>query len=214
MAKFPKAARLALAFALLFAAPGLGLAQTPPATAPAQQPVISDEALDDFGDLNSNLVTLAEKLDKAALLVKAGKSGLGDQRAAFHKSVETLRVAFADGGEVAKLGQAALDFVHGQLAAAQKLTDLEPAQRDAVVVRWRRVAAQTEATVATLEGTRKDLLDKLQLLQAKADFVDQMAELRQARSINDALGDLGDRRQSISDRIHNLLSGTAAAPDM
>jgi uncharacterized protein (DUF2336 family) len=214
MAKFPKAARLAFAFALLFAAPRLAAAQSPPVTVPAQQAVISDETLDDFGDLNSNLVTLAEKLDKATLLVKAGRSGLGDQRAAFHKSVETLRVAFADGGEVAKLGQAALDFVHAQLAAAQKLTNLDPAQRDAVVLRWRRVAAQTEATIATLEGTRKDLLDKLQLIQAKADFVDEMAELRQARSINDALADLGDRRQSISDRIRNLLSGKTTAPDM
>jgi hypothetical protein len=128
--------------------------------------------------------------------------------------VKALLVAFADGGQVSQIGKSALDFVHQRVTDAQQLTTLQPAQKDALIIRWGRTATQIEAAVATLDTTRKDLLEKLQLMQAKADFVDQMAELRQARSIVDAIGDLADRRQSISDRIRDLMTGKPSPPDM
>jgi hypothetical protein len=219
MPKVLRTARLPIATFLLLSASSMAWSQSPPVSAspaaPATaQPPISDDSLDDFAELNRNLATLAEKVSKAQTLVNAGQSGLDDQRAEFQKSVAALLTAFADGGQVSLIGKSALDFVHQRVTDAQQLTTLQPAQKDALIIRWGRTATQIEAAVATLDTTRKDLLEKLQLMQAKADFVDQMAELRQARSIVDAIGDLADRRQSISDRIRDLMTGKPSPPDM
>ena len=215
MPKLSTTVRLPIAALLLLSASSMAVSQSAAPSPPASaQPVISDDSLDDFAELNRNLATLAEKVSKAQRLVNAGQSGLDDQRAEFRKSVTALLAAFADGGQVSQIGKSALDFVHQKVTDAQQLTTLPPTQKDALVTRWRRTATQVEAAVATLDATRKDISEKLQLLQARADFVDQMAELRQARSIFDAIGDLADRRQSISDRIRDLMTGKPAPPDM
>jgi hypothetical protein len=218
MPKLPMRARLPLAALLLLSASGMALSQSPPpppAAGPAQ-PVISDDSIDDFADLNRNLTSLQEKLQKAKSLVTVSKDSTvpESQRNAFRVTVAALLTAFADGGEVAQLGQQALDFVHQRTAAAQQENNLPAAQKDAIVTRWRRIAAQTEGAVATLEATRKDLSEKLRLLESKQDFVDQMVALRQARRVLDAVGDLADQRQAVSERVKDLLAGKSTPPDM
>jgi hypothetical protein len=105
--------------------------------------------------------------------------------------------------------------VHRRLADAQQDASFPPEQKEALITRWRRLAMQTEAVAATLDNTRKDLSDKLTLLQNKADFVDQMEKLRQARAVLDAMADLADQRQSVSQRVRDLLQGRPSdAPDM
>jgi hypothetical protein len=216
MAKLPIRARLPLAALFLLSASSMALAQSPTPTAGSAEPVISDDSIDDFADLTRNLTNLQEKLDKAKGLTSFNKDSTvpESQRGAFRKTVAALLTAFADGGEVAQLGQQALDFVHQKTAAAQQDNNLPATQKDGIVTRWRRIAAQTEATVASLDATRKDLSDKLQLLEAKQDFVDQMAALQQARRALDAIGDLADQRQSVSERVKDLLAGKTNPPDM
>jgi hypothetical protein len=212
--------RLPLAVLTLLGASNLALAQSqPPASppTPSRQPVISDDTLDDFAELNRNLVALESRLAKAKRVIAASQDpNLPEsQRAAFQTTVTGLLGAFADGGQVTKLGQSAADFVHQRLAEARQDTTFPPEQKEALIIRWQRLATQTEATVAVLENTRKDLGAKLQLLQSKADFVDQMEKLRQARAVLDALGDLADQRQSVSQRVRDLLQGKPNdAPDM
>ena len=98
---------------------------------------------------------------------------------------------------------------------AQRDPNFPPEEKDALVTRWRRIVTQTEATVANLEVTRKSLAEKLQLLQAKEDVVDQMDKLRRTRTLLDVVGDLADQRQAISRRVRDVLEGRAnIAPDM
>jgi len=216
MRKLPKILALSLAGLALFGVTHLALSQSQPPN-PPRQPVISDDTLDDFADLNRNLVSLESRLAKAKRVIAASQDpNLPEsQRVAFQTAVTGLLDAFADGGQVTSLSQSAVDFVHQRLAEAQRDTNFPPAQKEALIVRWQRLASQTEATVAVLENTRKDLSTKLQLLQSKADFVDQMQKLRQARAVLDALGDLADQRQSVSERVRDLLQGRPSdAPDM
>lgn len=220
MRKLPKILVLSLAGLTLFGVTHLALSQSqppaPPPT-PSRQPVISDDTLDDFAELNRNLVSLESRLAKAKRIIAASQDpNLPEsQRAAFQTMVNGLLTAFADGGEVTKLSQTAVDFVHQRLAEAQRDTSFPPEQKQALVIRWQRLSTQTEATVAVLDTTRKDLGAKLQLLQSKADFVDQMQKLRQARAVLDALGDLADQRASVSGRVRDLLQGKPSdAPDM
>ncbi|HEV2185977.1 MAG TPA: hypothetical protein VGR70_02145 [Stellaceae bacterium] len=219
MRKLTKSFRLPLAAAVLLGASGLALSQspTPSAPPPSHQPVISDDSLDDFAELNRNLVMLESKIAKAKRIIAASQDpdAPASRREAFRTLVAGLLDAFADGGEVAKLGQTAVDFVHRRLAEAQQDPNFPPEQKEALVTRWRRLAMQTEAVAVTLDATRKDLSDKLTLLQTKADFVDQMDKLRQARAVLDAIGDLADQRQSVSQRMRDLLQGRPSdAPDM
>jgi hypothetical protein len=217
MPKLPRAARLPLAAVLLLSASSIALSQNPApnASAPQQQPVISDDSIDDFADLNKNLNNLREKIAKAKEVVAKNEdpNAPANQRAAFHKLVDELLVGFADDGEIAKLGETAIEFVNARLSEAQKETSFPPDQREALMTRWRRIAMQTQTAVATLDATRKDLQDKLKLLQSKADFVDQMEKLKQARTTLDAIGDLADQRQSVSERIKSLLQGKPAESD-
>jgi lysyl-tRNA synthetase class I len=220
MPTLPKTARLPLAALLLLTASSMALSQNPAPPTPTtpSQPVISDDSVDDFSELNRNLTNLREKIGKVKdVVVKNEAPNVpANQREQFQHSVAQLLASFADDGEVAKLGKAAVDFVNKRLADAQQDTNFPPDQRTALVTRWRRVATQTETAVANLDTTRKDLAQKLKLLQSRADFVDQMEKLKQARAVLDALGDLGDQRQTVSERIRDLLQGkpSGSDPDM
>lgn len=218
MRKLPKTFRLPLAALVFLGASGLALSQSPTPSAPAaHQPVISDDSLDDFAELNRNLVMLESKIAKAKRVIAASQDPdvPANRREAFRTLVAGLLGAFADGGEVAKLGQTAVDFVHRRLDEAQQDASFPPEQKEALITRWRRLAVQTEAVAVTLDSTRKDLSNKLTLLQTKSDFVDQMEKLRQARSVLDAMADLADQRQSVSQRVRDLLQGRPSdAPDM
>ena len=219
MRKFPMLVRLPLAAVAMICASNLALSQSPPPATPgpSRQPVISDDTLDDFADLKRNLVMLESRLAKAKRIIAASQDpNLPEsQRAAFRTLVASLLDAFANGGQVATLGQTAVDLVNKRLAEAQQDTSFPPEQKDALITRWRRLATQTEAVASTLDMTRKDLSEKLQLLQTKADFVDQMQKLRQARAVLDAIGDLADQRQSVSQRVRDLLQGRPSdAPGM
>ena len=102
-----------------------------------------------------------------------------------------------------------------RLTEAQQDTVFPAGQKDALITRWRRLATQTEAVTTTLDATRKELAGKLQLLQTKSDFVDQMEKLRQARAVLDAIADVADQRQSVSQRVRDLLQGRPSdAPNM
>jgi lysyl-tRNA synthetase class I len=188
-------------------------APTPPPT--PSQPVISDDSVDDFSDLNRNLANLREKIGKVRDVVAKNEdpNAPANQREQFQHSVAQLLASFADDGEVAKFGKAAVEFVNKRLAEAEQDTNFPAEQRTALVTRWRRIATQTETAVASLDTTRKDLAEKLQLLQSKADFVDQMEKLKQARTVLDAIGDLGDQRQTVSGRIRDLLQGKSSGDD-
>ena len=219
MRKLRTILRLPVAAFVLLGASTLALSQSPTPTAPppSRQPVISDDSLDDFADLNRNLVILESKLAKAKRIIAASQDPdvPASRREAFRTMVAGLLGAFADGGEVSTLGQTAVDFVHRRLADAQQDASFPPEQKEALITRWRRLAMQTEAVAATLDNTRKDLSDKLTLLQNKADFVDQMEKLRQARAVLDAMADLADQRQSVSQRVRDLLQGRPSdAPGM
>jgi len=218
MRKLPKTFRLPLAALVLLGASSLALSQNPaPSPPPAHQPVISDDSLDDFADLDRNLVMLESKIAKAKRIIAASQDPdvPASRREAFRTLVSGLIDAFADGGEVSKLGQTAIDFVHRRLAEAQQDSNFPPEQKEALITRWRRLAMQTEAVAVTLDNTRKDLSSKLTLLQTKSDFVDQMEKLRQARAVLDAIADLADQRQSVSQRVRDLLQGRPSdAPDM
>jgi hypothetical protein len=211
--------RLPLAAFVLLGVSGLALSQNaaPSAPPPSRQPVISDDSLDDFADLNRNLVMLESKIAKAKRLIAASQDPdvPASRREAFQTMVAGLIDAFGNDGKVAKLGQTAVDFVHQRLAEAQQDAKFPPEQKEALITRWRRLATQTEAVATTLDTTRKDLADKLQLLQTRADFVDQMEKLRQARAVFDAIADVADQRQSVSQRVRDLLQGRPSdAPDM
>jgi lysyl-tRNA synthetase class I len=214
MPTLPKTARLPLAALLLLTASSMALSQKPAPTPPAPpttpaQPVISDDSVDDFSDLNRNLANLREKIGKVRDVVAKNEDPNvpANQREQFQHSVAQLLASFADDGEVAKLGKAAVDFVNKRLADAEQDTNFPPDQRTALATRWRRIATQTETAVASLETTRKELAEKLKLLQSKADFVDQMEKLKQARAVLDAIGDLSDQRQTVTGRIRDLLQG-------
>jgi hypothetical protein len=219
MQKLPTIFRLPLGALVLLGASSLALSQNPapsPPT-PSRQPVISDDTLDDFADLNRNLVNLESKIAKAKRIIAASQDPTmpASKSEALHTVVANLLDAFADGGEVTKLGQSAADFVHTRLAEAQQDTKFPPEQKEALITRWRRIAVQIDAVVATLDTTRTDLADKLHLLQTKADFVDQMEKLRQARAVFDAIADVADQRQSVSQRVRDLLQGRPSdAPGM
>jgi hypothetical protein len=211
--------RLPLAALMLLGASGVALSQSPAASPapPSRQPVISDDSLDDFADLNRNLVMLESRIAKAKRIIAASQDPdvPASRREAFQTMVAGLLDAFADDGKVAKFGQTAADFVRQRAAEAQQDTKFPPEQKEALITRWRRLATQTEVVAATLDTTRKDLADRLRLLQSKADFVDQMEKLRQARAVLDALADVADQRQSVSQRVRDLLQGRPNdAPNM
>jgi hypothetical protein len=221
--KYPLAARLPLAAVLLLSASTLALSQNqkaqnqPPQTpAPAalsdQQPVISDDSIDDFGELNKNLINLREKIAHTKDMIARNEDvNIPDnRREAFQATVKELLAAFADGGEVAQFGDTAKTFVQKHLEAAKQDANLPAAQKDAVVIRWQRLKTQTESAAAALDATRKDLTDKLKLLQARGDFLDQMEKLGQSRAVLDAIADLGDQRQAVSDHVRALLTGEAS----
>jgi hypothetical protein len=218
MPKLPMTARLPLAAVLLVAASSMALSQNSPQNpAPAAAPVISDDSVDDFSDLSKNLNSLREKIAKVQEVIDKNEDPNVplSQRAAFQKTVAGLLAAFADDGEVAKFGEMAIEFANKRLAEAQQDTNFPPEQRDALVTRWHRIASQTEQAVGNLDSTRKDLADKLKVLQSRADFVDQMEKLKHARAVLDAIADLGDQRQAVSERIKDLLQGKASSdPDM
>jgi uncharacterized protein Yka (UPF0111/DUF47 family) len=225
MRKLPTLFRLPLAALMLIGASSLALSQNPSPTAPPQaaaptpsrQPVISDDTLDDFADLNRNLVMLESKIAKAKRLIAASQDPNvpASRREAFNTMVQSLIDAFADNGKVATLGQTAVEFVNKRLTEAQQDTVFPAGQKDALITRWRRLATQTEAVTTTLDATRKELAGKLQLLQTKSDFVDQMEKLRQARAVLDAIADVADQRQSVSQRVRDLLQGRPSdAPNM
>jgi lysyl-tRNA synthetase class I len=211
MPTLPKTARLPLAALLLLTASSMALSQKPAPAAPTapSQPAISDDSIDDFSDLNRNLANLREKIGKVKDVVAKNEDPNvpANQREQFQHSVAQLLASFADDGEVAKFGKAAVEFVNKRLAEAQQDTNFPPDQQTALVTRWRRIATQTETAVASLDTTRKDLTEKLKLLQSKADFVDQMEKLKQSRAMLDAINDLGDQRQTVSGRIRDLLQG-------
>jgi predicted trehalose synthase len=210
MRKLPTIFRLPLAALALLGASSLALSQSPAPSPPApRQPVISDDTLDDFAELNRNLTSLQSKIAKAKRIIAESQdpSRPANRREAFRAIVAGLLDAFADGGEVAQFGRSAVDFVHQRLADAQQDTNFPPEQKEALVTRWRRLATQTETVVASLDTTRKELGDKLELLRTKADFVDQMEKLRQARDVLDVIGDLADQRQAVSERLRDLLEG-------
>jgi hypothetical protein len=212
MPKIPLTTRLSLAVLLLLTTSNVAPSQgSDNAAAPAAQPVISDDSIEDFIDLNRNLESLRERISKVREIIARNEdpNAPANQRAAFQKSVSGLLVSLGDDGEIAKFGKMAMDFVNNGLAAAQQDTNFPPEQRDALVTRWRRMATQTEAAVDTLEATRRDLADKLTVLRSKADFVDQMEKLKQARAVLDAIADLGDQRQAVSERLRDLLQGKA-----
>jgi uncharacterized protein Yka (UPF0111/DUF47 family) len=225
MRKLPTLFRLPLAALMLIGVSSLALSQNPSPTASPQaaapplsrQPVISDDTLDDFADLNRNLVMLESKIAKAKRLIAASQDPNvpASRREAFNTMVQSLIDAFADNGKVATLGQTAVEFVNKRLAEAQQDTVFPAGQKDALITRWRRLATQTEAVTTTLDTTRKELAGKLQLLQTKSDFVDQMEKLRQARAVLDAIADVTDQRQSVSQRVRDLLQGRPSdAPNM
>ncbi len=217
MRKRGKIVQLPLAAVVLIAASSLALSQSPTPTtpSPSRQPVITDDTLEDFADLNRNLVSLESKIAKVKRLLADSGDRPEAKRAAFRNTVAGLQAAFADGGDVAQLGQSILDFVRGRLDEAQRDANFPPEEKDALVTRWRRIVTQTETTVASLDVTRKSLAEKLKLLQAKEDVVDQMDKLRRTRTLLDAVGDLADQRQAISRRVRDVLEGRASdAPDM
>jgi hypothetical protein len=220
MAKLSIAVRLSLATALLVFVSGLALSQSqtaqnsaaPPPAPTSQEPVISDDSIDDFGDLYKNLTNLREKIAhvKESIAKNEAPNVPDGGREAFQATVKELLAAFADGGEVAQFSETAKSFVEKRFEAAKQDTTLSPAQKEAVVIRWQRIKTQTENAVSNLEGARKDLTDKLRLLQARGDFLDQMEKLKQARAVLDEIGDLGDQRQAVSERVRALLTGKPA----
>jgi hypothetical protein len=219
MRKYPRLYPLPLAVLALLGASGPVPAQSPAPTAQTAsgQPVISDDTLDDFAELSRNLVMLQSKIAKAKRIIAESQDPdlPANQREAFGHTLSSLLDAFAEGGQVNQFEQSAVDFVHQRLEEAEHDANFPPEQKEALIVRWRRLASQTEVVAASLDTTRRELSDKLKLLRTKADFVDQMEKLRQARAVLDALGDLADQRQAVSERLRDLLKGrTNDAPGM
>ena len=100
-----------------------------------------------------------------------------------------------------KLGQSAADVVQTRLAEAQQDTKFPPEQKEALVTRWRRIAVQIDAVVANSRdhphGSRPT---KLQLLQTKADSSIRWKSCVRPRAVFDAIADVADQRQSVSQR--------------
>jgi len=206
-----KSVAVALFAALsLVAFSGNALSQSAtPAAKP--QPAISDDSVDDFSELDKNLADLQRAIDRADRLVKEDEASMmpKEHLDAFRKTVAELLTSLSDHGEIALMGQSALNFVSQKLAEARQDTHFSPAQRQELLTRWGRLEAETRTAVQRLDAIRAELTGKLRTLQADRDFIDRLEELKQARAVIDAISDLADQRQAVSERLTDLLQSRA-----
>jgi uncharacterized phage infection (PIP) family protein YhgE len=215
MGKVCYAARRVLFASLLLLGSGALHAEQAPG-AGAKPPTTFDQFTKDFEQLKKDLAGLQKKIEDTTQLVKANTTpgAAKEQIDSLRQVVAGLLAAVADDGGVAKLGQAALNYVHGKLSEVQQDTHFPKYQKDKLVTEWQRISRETETAVADLETGRRELSDLLRVLQTNEDFIVQMEELRQAQATAAAIADLANQLHVISEQLKDLVQKHMIAPSM
>jgi hypothetical protein len=199
-------------FALLAASPASGAAEKAASTvAPAAAPATP---LTDFrtqlGEMKKSLAGVNAKIDDQAKAIEklskpdAARQQIEDLQALIS---ETLGLV-ADNGEIATLGQKALDYSRGKQEQMRKDTKFTASERAALQRRWDTNV--TEVTKATDELTKasNEFAQLLKTIQTRGDYAAEVLEVENAaemvKVIQNLAGDVRGASEALKIFIRSL----------
>lgn len=199
---------LLLLGAVLIAAPDRAQAQGNSQTGSAAA-VADDEFARQLGDLKKSFGEIGKQIEAGTQAIdrlkspEEGRKGIEDLRQHVSKLLGTV----ADNGEVAKLGQMALDRAQQKLQALAQDTRFKPEEREYLIHRWRELKASTADAIRELDGARRDFSELLRMLQTSEDYIDELLQIREHQKALDVIHRLTTGIRDASDKLKRLLGG-------
>ena len=176
------------------------------AVAPVEEFSRQIEALKkSFTDLNKRIEQSAKSID-GATDPQTSRAQIAELRSI----VSSLLGAVADNGEVARLGAKALEHARAKQKALREDTRFTAEQRDFLLRQWDKLARDTEAATAELDGARTRFASVLRMLQTNDDYVGELMEIRQGQEALRVVRDLAKQIHDASDMLNNFINAITA----
>ena len=158
-----------------------------------------------FADLNKRIEDSAKSID-GATDPQTSRAQIAELRSI----VSSLLGAVADNGEVARLGAKALEHARAKQKALREDTRFTAEQRDFLLRQWDKLARDTEAATAELDGARTRFASVLRMLQTNDDYVGELMEIRQGQEALRVVRDLAKQIHEASDMLNNFINAITA----
>lgn len=191
----------------LLAVPGVAGAQSD--SKPGTSALADDEFARQLGELKKTFGEVGKQIEAGTHAIdnlkspEDGRKGIEELR----QHVSRLLAAVADNGEVAKLGQMALERAEHKLQSLAQDRRFKPEEREYLIHRWRELKASTASAIAELDTARRDFSELLRTLQTSEDYIDELLQIREHQKALDVIQQLTTGIRDASDKLKRLLGG-------
>lgn len=199
---------LLLLAGLLIAAPERVAAQANPQSG-SSAALADDEFARQLNDLKKTFGEVGKQIEAGTQVIdrlkspEEGRKGIEELR----QHVSRLLGTVADNGEVARLGQMALDRAEQKLQGLAQDTRFKPEEREYLMHRWRELKASTASAIRELNTARRDFSELLRTLQTSEDYIDELLQIREHQKALDVIHELTTGIRDASDKLKRLLGG-------
>ena len=153
-----------------------------------------------FNDVGKQIEAGTRAIDQMKSPEK-GRKGIEDLRA----QVSNLLGTVADNGEVARLGQLALERAQNKIDSLSHDTRFTAEEREYLVHRWQDLKASTQGAIKDLDSARRDFANLLQTLQTSEDYINELLQIREQEKALDVIHRLTTGIRDASDKLKKLL---------
>lgn len=153
-----------------------------------------------LGDLRGKIDRSREEIDKLTTLGEARKE-IGIMQGMIADALGTV----SDNGEVAKLGQKALEFARSKQKQFENDSKFSPEERQFLLNEWKRVGGEIERAAANIATARGEFAQLLGKIQTRGDYIDELQALKNAQRVVDVIKMLDADLRAASGVVKSVL---------
>jgi phage shock protein A len=198
-----------VALTALLALPALGatVARAAEAEAPVAVSPVDDfnrqleEVKKSFGALGGKIEQSTRDIEKLTKPDDARK-----EIAALQGMIAEALGAVSDNGDVAKLGQKALDFARSKQKQFEADAKFSAEERQYLLNEWRRIGGEIERANGDLGNARQEFSQLLRNVQTRGDYIEELKALNNAQKMLEVIRLLAGDIRNASDAMKSFIA--------
>ena len=161
-----------------------------------------------LGDLRGKIDKSREEIEKLTTLEDARK-----EIGVMQGMIADALGAVADNGDVAKIGQKALEFARSKQRQFETDTKFSPEERQYLLGEWKRVGGEIERAAGNIATARGEFAQLLGKIQTRGDYIEELQALKNAQRVVDVIKMLDADLRAASGVVRNVIqSATPPSP--
>ncbi len=182
-----------------------------PAFAQSESPPVAVSPVEDFNkryqDVKKHFEALGGKIKLGAKDIESLTSAEAARReiAAMQALIAETLGMVSSNGDVAALGQKALEFARAKQRQFENDTKFTPEERQFLQKEWRRISSETENATQDLSRAREEFSELLRMVQTRGDYIGELQALNSAQKMLEVIKSLAAEIRSASEAMKSLI---------